>query len=1144
MAFTRRTVSLPLLLLLLTSTTLFAQGARVRLEKGADPDAKQDSSSEQDNVSAREDWFRRNREIPGEKSAELLHRAFRQKQQMESAQTLLQSSSLKPSRSASGSFFANPTQVFGGPWISLGPAPIISDPTGIQDYGLVNGRLTSIAVDQGDLTGNTVYIGAAFGGVWKSTDAASPDPTQVHWIQLIDSQATLAVGAIAVQPTVTPESGPGNIVLVGTGEPNSSADSYYGMGILRSADGGNTWSLIQGADCMGPSSTLCIETFVGLGFSSFAFSTTNPNLVVAAVAAANGSLRGAEGAQSIRGIYYSTDAGVTWHKAVMADNIAPASVTSVVFHPKAHVFFAAVRNHGFYSSADGAAWTRLPDANQPGGDQGGLKSGNCPTVLPAMLTCPIYRGQLAVVPDATRNEMYAIFVNSNEVNQGLFRATTDATGMPTWGQIKTTGTCNDGVGPCATNGTDGNRVNDNGIEETDTSGTVPVQHVLIQGVYNLWLGAVPTSANSNTGTNLFVGTRNIYKCVIDPSSGHPSDCSAPFSWNNLTHVYDCKPVAAPSHVHPDQHGFDFAFKNAGILYFANDGGIYRSLNGANGDGSCTPGSSSFDNLNTNLGSTAEFVSFSQHPIDPNTILGGLQDNGSPAISPALPGGSSATWTSVNSGDGGYNEIDPNNGSVWYTENVFVSLQQCTTGPNCTAGTFGIGPSFSQPNIGSPQVSNDKAEFYMPYTLDPAQTSNVVLGTCRIWRGPGVGGNTWTAVNAISPKFDSSIISPSCTTQTLIRSLAVGGPHPAGPSQVIYAGLDRNPTAGQPGGQVWVTFNGDAATPTWTNVTGTINTAMPANPAQHYGISDIWIDKLDPSGRTAYVTVLGFGVLHLYQTVNGGANWTDISAGLPDAPASTVITDPDNSNKLYVGMDVGAFVSTDGGQTWFIMGTSLPSVPVTRLRMFGSNAQPAVNGAKLLRASTYGRGMFSVAVPTTDFSISTSTQSATVAKGASATYTLTISQVGGDFGGVPINLSCSGLPTGATCSFSPAAPALASSPVQVALTIGTRSSQSQTITNLRPAVVYALSFPGMGMACLAYWTRRYRRSYKLLSVLLLLSTFLLVPGCGGGGGASNGNNFTPQPPPISMGTPAGTSTVTVAATSGTLQRTVTVSLTVQ
>ena len=101
------------------------------------------------------------------------------------------------------------------------------------DYGLVTGRATTVVVDQNDPSGNTVYLGGAYGGVWKSTSAANSDITKVFWKPIIDDQATVAVGAIAVQP------GNGNVVLVGTGEANSSTDSYYGLGILRSADAEN-----------------------------------------------------------------------------------------------------------------------------------------------------------------------------------------------------------------------------------------------------------------------------------------------------------------------------------------------------------------------------------------------------------------------------------------------------------------------------------------------------------------------------------------------------------------------------------------------------------------------------------------------------------------------------------------------------------------------------------------------------------------------------------------------------------------------------------------------------------------------------------------------------------------------------------------
>src|SRR5207248_1378260 len=107
--------------------------------------------------------------------------------------------------------------------------------------------------------------GGAFGGLWKSTNAADPNVANVRWQQLLDGQATQAVGAVAVQP------GNGNIILVGTGEANNSGDSYYGLGILRSTDGGASWQLIDTAE-----GTASLR---GLAFAKIAFSTDNPNLV-------------------------------------------------------------------------------------------------------------------------------------------------------------------------------------------------------------------------------------------------------------------------------------------------------------------------------------------------------------------------------------------------------------------------------------------------------------------------------------------------------------------------------------------------------------------------------------------------------------------------------------------------------------------------------------------------------------------------------------------------------------------------------------------------------------------------------------------------------------------------------------------------
>ena len=73
------------------------------------------------------------------------------------------------------------------------------------------------------------------------------------------------------------------VVLAGTGDPNDLLDSYYGAGILRSTDGGNTWTLIQGAPDKEAGLSLQDYSFDGEGFAGFAWSTVNPQRVVEAV---------------------------------------------------------------------------------------------------------------------------------------------------------------------------------------------------------------------------------------------------------------------------------------------------------------------------------------------------------------------------------------------------------------------------------------------------------------------------------------------------------------------------------------------------------------------------------------------------------------------------------------------------------------------------------------------------------------------------------------------------------------------------------------------------------------------------------------------------------------------------------------------
>jgi hypothetical protein len=284
------------------------------------------------------------RVVPGRSAASLRYRAHLQKMQLRAARL-----------AAERKTGANAFSAAAG-WKSLGPAPLASDATGFggQDYNWVSGRATAVAVDPADTTGNTVYVGGAYGGLWKSLNAGplSSNPSSVTWSPLTDTQATLAIGSIAIQP------GNSNVVLVGTGETDSSADSYHGLGILRSSDGGNLWILIT-QDSTGT------RSLAGLGFSKIAFSTANPNLVVAAAAGATqGVIEGLENPVSAnRGLYYSTDGGQSWTYANIKDGgvvTAPDSASSVVYNAGAGMFFAVLRYHGLYSSSDGINWWAEP----------------------------------------------------------------------------------------------------------------------------------------------------------------------------------------------------------------------------------------------------------------------------------------------------------------------------------------------------------------------------------------------------------------------------------------------------------------------------------------------------------------------------------------------------------------------------------------------------------------------------------------------------------------------------------------------------------------------------------------------------------------------------------------------------------------
>jgi hypothetical protein len=1052
---------------------------------------RESGEPDQDHPTRRQAWFMAGRTAPpGQNAAELRYRAFQQRLQM------LQMRSSNTAKLSSS--FPVP---FGPPtpppaWTNPGPTNLASDTTGSQSYGAVTGRATSVAIDQGDTTGNTVYIGGAFGGVWKSTNATAA-PGSVTWTSLIDGQVTDAVGAIAIQPGTT---GSNAVVMVGLGEPNSSADSYYGQGLLRSTNGGGMWTLIS-ADSLG-------NTFKGLGFSKIAYSTKNNSLAVAATASTDFGFTetAVQGNAITRGPYFSADGGATWTVACVTDgalpctrgtnSIFPGSTTDVVFNPTNSTFYALIRAHGMYQSTDGGAnWTRL--ANQPQGTTL-MNTTNCPTATSNLTTCPLYRGHIAVrVIDATHSEMYVAYVDVNENIAGIFRSLDGGGTWPT--NLGTTGyiACGDGAG-CGTT----------------------------QSTYNMYLNAI---AGATTATDLYLGGINIFRCHLASTSA--TTCS----WTNLTHTYGCTPTAAPANVHPDQHGMDFLASNSNIMYFANDGGIYSTQDGAAVDGTCTATNAThWQNLNVTLGPMTEYVSFSQDITNPAIYVGGTQDNGSSASD------GSGNWIDVNNGDGGFNAIDPTNHNIWYTSNTDVSVQQCTKNPatscrfadfplivdNCQASGTGCSPPITHNNM------PDASSFYTPFMLDPHDPTKVIIATCRVWRGSSSNPAAWPGTNnanALSFNLDTGDTTACTSANTMISALAAGGPAlPDSSSAVIYAGRED--------GEIFVSTAAESGASSFVN--RSISAAIgpggcPGSGASPKGgckISWIAVDTLDATGQTAVATVMGFGVGHVWRTNNAGMTWTNIdNGGLPDSPANSVIVDPFDSTHIFIGNDVGVFETLNQGSTWAEVGTGFPAVPATRLLLLDGN------GTRHLRVSTYGRGIWDVQMASVAFFSfqAPSGSSQTIAAGQTATYNLQISS-NNNFSG-SVTFACAGAPGGSTCTVNSGNPlTLTATSTNVPFTVSVTNTQNAGVA---PSGLqgWPMAFAAILAGLLIGATRKPKQAFPMVLAVLLVGGML---SCGGGGGGG-----TPTPTPTPKPNTNATLTVTGTSSSPAVSQSISLSLTV-
>ena len=325
-------------------------------------------------------------------------------------------------------------------------------------------------------------------------------------------------------------------------------------------------------------------------------------------------------------------------------------------------------------------------------------------------------------------------------------------------------------------------------------------------------------------------------------------------------------------VHADQHAAVFAPSNTSIVYFANDGGMWRS-----DDKGAT-----VNKLSNGLVIT-QFYDIGFWPTLSNVIGGGAQDNATNYTTSGL------TWKPVWTNDGGWFVIDPTDPRVMYAEGQYAYLAKSTDGGTTwTTTTSGISGASPWEGI---------------LTMDPNDHLRLYYGTSTVLRTLDGCATAWTKVSqALNGEVSSIAVAPSDSNR-------------------VYVGT----TAGS-----FYRSDDGGNTTTWTDD----STGLPGRGIGSIWVDPGNEDKVLISvGGLLSTGFPGLGEAEsVYLSTDGGGTWTNISGDLPVITANAAVGDPSSASTYYLATDGGVYRTTNGGTNWLPFDKGIPNVPVADLAL--------------------------------------------------------------------------------------------------------------------------------------------------------------------------------------------------------------------